>query len=374
MQSSYFHYYQCVAWLAVFIVITTTIHLSRGLTEYELYFAAALIGSTALYSYFIRYLFLRFMSHRAVLLQVVYFIFQSILGAAFGSFMLILCILAFSYFQLIPHIPSDSVMFAVNTLFWGNWYNMFSALVLWSSAYLVLIKARQLYAAKEALASSRLEALSQQLNPHFLFNTLNNIRARILEEPQKARDSLAQLADMLRYTLEQHKDSKVILKKELAVVEQFIALCKIQFEERLNFEAQVDKRAENALIPRMVLQLCVENAIKHGISKLKKGGKVALTVGIEADNALSVQITNPVNEAISAKPDRQNDNASEYLNAGVGLKNIRQRLTLLYPENSEVKPFFALNIADNLATTRMKIPLQYLESETESQVKEKGLV
>lgn len=100
-------------------------------------------------------------------------------------------------------------------------------------AWLLIIKARQVYEVKQALSSSQLEALSQQLNPRFLFNTLNNIRATILENPEKARDALLQLSDMLRYTLQQQ--CKVLLAQELAITQEYIALCKIQFEARVGF-------------------------------------------------------------------------------------------------------------------------------------------
>lgn len=365
MQSTHFHYYQFVAWLAVFSFIVGTIFMSRGLTEYELYFASSLIGSTAIYSYFIRLVFVRFLSKKSIFLQITYFICQSIIGAAFGTLILIACILGFSYFGLIPTIPRDSLVFAINNMFWGNWYNMFSALVFWSTAYLLIIKVRQLYATKEALASSQLEALSQQLNPHFLFNTLNNIRASILEEPHKARDALAQLADMLRYTLEQHKNSKVELGQELLVVEEYIALCKIQFEERLTFTTEIEVRAKHALIPRMLLQLCVENAIKHGIGNLKEGGIVSLNVSISNGSSLLIQMTNPVDDS---RVNKEKVDERDNLNAGVGLKNIKQRLSIMYAEQTNIKPSIGLHVEQNIARVKIVVPLEYKEQQVEDTI------
>ncbi|MGB3725612.1 MAG: histidine kinase [Glaciecola sp.] len=354
MHSKYFHYYQIIAWLAVYTVIVGTIHLSRGVSQYEWYFAAALIGTTALYSYFIRFVFVRHLKDRAIFLQIIYLLLQSIIGAAIGALTMVVCILAFSYFKFIPTIPSDSIAFAVNTMFWGNWYNMFSALVFWSSIYLLMVKMRQLYATKEALASSQLDVLSQQLNPHFLFNTLNNIRASILEDPNKARDALAQLSDMLRYTLVKHKQAKVVLSEELTVVEEFIALCKIQYENRLQFHTQIDSSAASVLIPRMLLQLCVENAIKHGISKLKDGGEVRLHVAVNALDYVDIKISNPVPKARIPVQDDQ-------LNAGVGLKNIKQRMALLYGERPVVKPSLNFSITNNIATVVIVLPLEYAQ-------------
>jgi anti-sigma regulatory factor (Ser/Thr protein kinase) len=360
MQSKHLHYYQIFAWLSVFTVVISTIHLSRGVAEHELYFAVTLIGSTALYSYLIRYLFVRYVSDQHIFLQIIYLLIQSALGATIGALMLIACVLAFSFFGVIPAIPSDSIGFAVRSIFWLNWMNMFGALIFWSIAYLLLIKMRQLYTTKEALASSRLEALSQQLNPHFLFNTLNNIRASILEEPQKARDALAQLADMLRYTLEEHKSGKIALHKELAIVEEFIALCKIQFENRLSFQADIQNGAHDALIPRMLLQLCVENAIKHGISNLNEGGLVSLQVSIKEQNAgqksLNILITNPVSRSETKTNNYQN---RDYLNAGLGLKNIKQRLALLYSHQRSINASLAFSVEKNIAKVQIIIPLEY---------------
>jgi hypothetical protein len=360
MQSKYLHYYQIFAWLSVFTVVISTIHLSRGVAEHELYFAVTLIGSTALYSYLIRYLFVRYVSDQHIFLQIIYLLIQSALGATIGALMLIACVLAFSFFGVIPAIPSDSIGFAVRSIFWLNWMNMFGALIFWSIAYLLLIKMRQLYTTKEALASSRLEALSQQLNPHFLFNTLNNIRASILEEPQKARDALAQLADMLRYTLDEYKSGKIALHKELAVVEEFIALCKIQFENRLSFQTDIQNGAHDALIPRMLLQLCVENAIKHGISNLNEGGLVSLQVSIKEQNAgqksLNILITNPVSRSETKTNNYQN---RDYLNAGLGLKNIKQRLALLYGQQRSINASLAFSVEKNIAKVQIIIPLEY---------------
>jgi sensor histidine kinase YesM len=369
MQSKYLHYYQFFAWISVYTVIVGTIYFWRGLGQHEIYFATSLIGSAALYSYFIRYVFTRFIANHSIFLQISYFLAQSFIGAGFASLMLAATILLFSFFGLIPVIPNDSISFMVNSIFWGNWFNMLSALVFWSSAYLLFIKVRQLYAAREALASSRLDALSQQLNPHFLFNTLNNIRASILEEPQKARDALAQLADMLRYTLEHHKDSKIALGKELVVVEEFIALCKIQYEDRLNFQANIQAGSEDALIPRMLLQLCAENAIKHGISQLKQGGLVSLNVWKENQKSLHIEMTNPVDSYTNERNDNI-DNSK--LNPGIGLKNIKQRLAILYSKSKELTPSLQFSINDKIAKVVVVLPYEHCSSELLSSKKGSG--
>jgi hypothetical protein len=370
MQSKYFHLYQFLAWLGVYAFITGSIFFTRGLSPYEPYFALSLIGGAALYSYFIRYLFIRFCSNFVFFGQLVYFTVQAMIGASIGAFCLVVCVLLFSHYELIIPIPSASLAFAAKTMFWGNWYNVLLALVFWSFFYLLIGKIRQLYATKEALASSQLEVLSQQLNPHFLFNTLNNIRASILEEPHKARDSLAQLSDMLRYTLNQHPKDKVLLQEELSIVEEYIALCKIQFEDRLEFSVKIEPEALGALIPKMLLQLCAENAIKHGISRLAQGGEVGIDVSV-VDDKLQLKVTNPVPEKhaelgiddvkqLQASVDK---NVPDYLSAGVGLRNIRSRLALLYARSKTTKPSLTLDIQNEQAVVNITIPLQFSEQD-----------
>lgn len=353
MQSRFVHYYQLFAWLSVFILITGSIHFTRGLANQEIYFASALIIGTGLYSYFSRYGFTRFLTTAHIIYQVAYFIIQSMLGAFVGVALMVVCFRVLSYFGAIMPIPDDLFWFAIKSMFWGNWYNMFGASLFWSVMYLLLTKVRQLYAMKEALASSQLEVLSQQLNPHFLFNTLNNIRASILEEPHKARDSLAQLSDMLRYTLEKHQSAKVPLREELAILEEYIALCKIQYEGRLIYKSEVSDEAHFALIPKMLLQLCIENAIKHGIARLVEGGIVSLKVTTEQANSLHIQVSNPTPLAIQSNSPKSH--------SGIGIKNIRRRLALLYPKNSSVTPSLSLAYEQGLATVNIILPLELIE-------------
>lgn len=362
MRSSYFYAYHIIAWLLVFAVITASIVAMRGLSEYELVYAAALIGTAAIYGLVIRALYKRFLAPRGLGFQIIYFVVQSLIGASLSGFALVLTVLAFSALSLITPIPSEVLVQAMSTLFWANSINMFIALVFWCAAYLLIIKARQVYEVKEALSSSQLEALSQQLNPHFLFNTLNNIRATILEDPEKARNALSQLSDMLRYTLQQQQQSKVLLAQELAITHEYIALCKIQFEARLQFACEVAEEAKHALIPRLLLQLCVENAIKHGIAKIREGGLIHLNINVEDIDIkerarLSIVVTNPV--AQEGASYLKKDLISEDASPGVGIKNIQQRLALMYVNHRKTKAKLSFTKDKQRATVRIVLPLEY---------------
>lgn len=368
MQSNYFYWFQLLVWSIVFVLITGSILLGRSLGEYEIYLAISLIGTTALYSCLVRYLYKKWIKGSSLGKEIAYFAVQSIMGGAAGVSAMIIVVLLLGLWEFIPAIPREIMPQALGSMFWGNWLNMMSASLFWSIGYLLVVKVRQIYEVKEALASSQLDVLSQQLNPHFLFNTLNNIRAVILEDPEKARNALAQLSEMLRYTLNHQDDlnktDKVSLAEELNITQEYISLCEIQFEHRLQFEVNVQEEAKSALIPKMLLQLCIENAVKHGIAKLPEGGLISLVVSLKSspseaslnhNNRVCIEVTNPVVSATvsSALPTKES-------NTKVGIKNIQKRLKLLY-NKSKQDASFTLSIEQNEARAMVLLPLEFTE-------------
>lgn len=366
MQSKYFYWFQLLIWLMVFVVITGSILLNRSLGDYEIYLAIALIGTTGLYSCITRHCYKKWVRGTSLAKEVVYFTAQSFVGGSVGAFSMIALILLFGVWGLIPAIPKESMSLALSNMFWGNWFNMMAASLFWSIGYLLVVNVRQTYEVKEALASSQLNALSQQLNPHFLFNTLNNIRAVILEDPEKARDALAQLSEMLRYSLNHRNDSykadKVSLIEELNITLEYISLCEIQFEHRLNFEVNVQEEAKSALIPKMLLQLCIENAVKHGIAKLPEGGLIDLKVSLQASipnnskvDKICIEVTNPIpSEPVTTS------NRAEESNTKLGIKNIQKRLKLLYNKPKQ-HASFTLIIEQHQAKAIVLLPLEFGE-------------
>jgi len=166
------------------------------------------------------------------------------------------------------------------------------------------------------LQSTRLENLRQQLKPHFLFNCLNSIRAMIHINKDKASEMVGELTDILRYALQAPGD-RVAMSEELRVVDSYLSLEKARLGERLQIEKQIDPAALDILLPSLLLQTLVENAIRHGISQLARGG----TLKLEA-NRDSSGVTIVVRNDGSL-----NSTAGGF---GVGLKNGRQRLKLLY--------------------------------------------
>ena len=119
-----------------------------------------------------------------------------------------------------------------------------------------------------------LNTIKSHINPHFIFNSLNSIRALVDENPQRARTAITELSNILRSSMQVEKMETVPLHKELDIVKDYLALEQMRFEERLKIEMDIDEDTLEQPVPPMMLQTLVENAIKHGISKKIKGGVV----------------------------------------------------------------------------------------------------
>ena len=162
----------------------------------------------------------------------------------------------------------------------------------------------------------------------------------MLEDVEKSREMLTKLSEMLRYSLTKNGVNAIAVEEELEMVANYIALSKIQFEDRLDFKQNVDKEALQVQIPPMIIQLLVENAAKHGISNLKQGGAISLNIHKNQSN-LNIEVKNTG----QLKIDR---NSTQ-----LGIKNIKQRLKFLYGEKSS----FSLSEIENEVVAAIKIPL-----------------
>lgn len=189
---------------------------------------------------------------------------------------------------------------------------------------------------QNALKEAQLSSLSNQLNPHFLFNALNNIRFMMHENAHHADDMVVALSDMLRYSLASSNRDKVSLQEELEIIERYLALMKIQMEERLQIQIHIDRKFHPYLLPPMMLQMLIENAIKHGIDQIPEGGRLSLTVLDQADKLL-FEIRNDIPS--SSKDYLESDGAKEgqVTTLGIGLANIRHRIELLYGTQAEMR-------------------------------------
>ena len=168
--------------------------------------------------------------------------------------------------------------------------------------------------AEAAARALELQVLRAQINPHFLFNALNNLRALINEDPARAREMLSRLSNTLRHTLQHSAKERVPLADELAVVRDYVALEQLHHEERLRVDWQVDPATAGASVPPMLLQLRVENAIKHGIARTPGGGVVNIAIARDGER-LRIAVGNPGQWAPGSSD-----------STGLGLANLRERL------------------------------------------------
>jgi sensor histidine kinase YesM len=193
------------------------------------------------------------------------------------------------------------------------------------------------------LKEAQLASLSNQLNPHFLFNSLNNIRFMIHEDAQRADSMIISFSEILRYSLESSTYEKISLDKELAIIEKYIAIVRTQLEERLRFRMRIDSAVHQALVPPMVLQMLVENAIKHGLEQLPAGGMLTLDVH-QQGGQLVVKVCNDMPVSTGVPRDGM----------GIGLRNIGQRLALLYGERA----VFDVSRSATEFTVHLSLPLE----------------
>lgn len=175
------------------------------------------------------------------------------------------------------------------------------------------------------LKEASLSSLANQLNPHFLFNALNNIRFMMHENTKAADKMIISLSDILRYSLESSRNEKVWLGQEIAIIDRYIAIVKAQFEDELKFSMNISSAHHPYLVPPMALQMLVENAIKHGIDNNYEDGKLTVT-SHETENTLALTVTNDLPKDIEVKKDT----------TGIGLTNIKQRLDILYGNNAKL--------------------------------------
>ena len=173
-----------------------------------------------------------------------------------------------------------------------------------------------------------LATLKSQINPHFLFNTLNSISAKASTDAEGMRTMIAQLADMLRHVINDSKDDLIPLKEELQFVSDYIDLESVRMGDRLSTEFMVDQSLTKYLIPPMIIQPLVENAIKHGISPLKEGGKVTVQIN-KNKNKINFRVADTGVGLNSADPLSKAN--------GIGLKNIDSRLQIFYGDSAGLK-------------------------------------
>jgi len=216
--------------------------------------------------------------------------------------------------------------------------------------YYLFLSATQL--AEKASRQAQLEAqvregelkmLRAQINPHFLFNSLNSMSSLTLTDPMKARDMILKLSDFMRYSLSSRSEQPVTLQNEMESLRLYLEIEKVRFGERLVIEEEIQPECLPALLPAMLLQPLYENAVKHGVYESTDRVVIRTTANKEEEN-LVISVTNTIDpESVVTRK-----------GAGIGLKNVRSRLELFFGEKASL----AVNRKEDSFNVVIKIPFQ----------------
>ncbi len=324
----------CVVYFGKMQNIIERGHISYFVAEYVIWFFVGSFFTSILYLYFEKNTEINFL--------------KSLMVIIIFSFLITITLWLLLYFPL-TYLWDSSLWFESFTVsvVMMTFYTSGFILLFWLLFYknfVTVKKSNKLFQEKlilEAnLREAQLNSLKGQINPHFMFNTLNNIRGLMREDVERSRRMLTSLSENLRYSLTKSNADSIALEDELEVVENYIDLAKIQYEDRLQFDTDIDQKTLLINIPPMIIQMLVENSIKHGIAKLKNGGFVKLSSKINA-GLLEIKVVNSGSISYS-------ENSTE-----LGLENIKKRLKLLYND----KATFSLNESENTVVATIQIPM-----------------
>ena len=232
-----------------------------------------------------------------------------------------------------------------------KWYMLFMSIsyaffmiLVWSSLYFGinyhyrLVSEKQLHLDAVRLSHvAQIKMLRYQINPHFLFNTLNAISTLVLRgDKQKANGMLTRLSTFLRFSLDNDPEKKICLYEELKALMLYLEIEKTRFDERLTVKFKVEPKAEPLLVPSLLLQPLVENSIKYAIAQMATGGTISISAFCK-NNCLHLEVADngPSSDNVDDKPDQMAGVARNSQHTGVGVQNIIERLKVLYPNNHE---------------------------------------
>ena len=209
---------------------------------------------------------------------------------------------------MVNRIFGGYMMYLIFVIFFYavNYYQSFKEKVLNEGKLLSLVKEAELH------------ALKSQINPHFLFNSLNSISSLTMSDPARAQEMVINLSQLMRYSLKHNQNEKVLFKQELENNKLYLQIEKVRFGSKLNPVFEIDESCLNAEIPNMILQPLYENAIKYGVYEATEPVEIR-TIGKCKEEFLQITISNPYDATITSKKGE-----------GIGLRNIRDRLQIIY--------------------------------------------
>lgn len=232
--------------------------------------------------------------------------------------------------RFIYNLLNDSPIF----IMWALIYYVFQ--YVWASRNNELYRAKLETQVKEL----ELKTIKAHINPHFIFNALNSIRALVDENPTRARTAITELSNILRSSMQADKLETTTLEKEINIVKDYLALEHIRFEDRLKVNYEIDEDTLDQLIPPMMVQTLVENAIKHGIGKQVNGGTINIIADfVKDDLEIKVQNTGQLNIEINKE--------------GFGIASTYNRLNLLFDKKAK----FELKNIEGMVEAKIIIPV-----------------
>jgi sensor histidine kinase YesM len=313
---------QIVGWLlylvAVYITFLTVVAPENYLNLFWIKAFRSLIGFCL--TCILRFIYKRFVHFLSIQLIVLLVLFCAVVfGCVWTAIEIYYYYLTENIFNLSANLarsPSYALDYAMTLTAWSALYFGVKTWWSWQREHEKTLEA-------SALANkAQVEMLRYQLNPHFLFNALNSVRALIEEDQSRAKQMITQLSEFLQYSLLGGDEKEARLSKEIEAARNYLAIEKIRFERKLEVSFEVEREAEDFRVPCFLLNPLVENAVKHGFendSRLKI--RIAARV---SENALQIEVSNTGN--------LQNNHRTN--GAGIGLKNIRERLEKLFPQKS----------------------------------------
>jgi two-component system LytT family sensor kinase len=332
---------QLIGWIVYFVAIYITfLTVAQPANFLNLFFLKGFRSVTGFFltSVFLRPIYKRFAGRLSIGGLVVLVLACAIVfGAAWTaieSLYVYLTNAAFDRTNYLARSPRIALDYAMTLTAW-------SALYLGVKNWWSWQKERERALESAALADkARLDALRYQLNPHFLFNALNSVRASIDEDAARAKQMITQLAEFLRFSLLQNESAKPIpLGEEIDAVRNYLAIEKIRFEEKLAVEFDVERGAEEFRVPAFLLNPLVENAVKHGRRTEAQPLKIKISAKA-ADGKLRLEVSN--SGRLETDPDK---------NGGIGLKNVRERLEKLFGPKGK----FEIRQENGFVTARIEI-------------------
>lgn len=320
-------YFYLLFWLIVIVVNFLLLHLALGIETDQaaadsLVFNILLSGLGLSFWYSTRYISFENTSYYKILLN-------HLIGSVFVSALWLLC--GYLIMKGVLGFDSSYQKFFLTTLPWRFLIGILIYFVITSFYYLIIyyseFQERKLHEAelKNLVTQAELKSLKFQINPHFIFNSLNSMSALTTIDPEKARGMILKLAEFLRYTLANNEQQKNKLKDELNNIKLYLEIEKIRFEDKFDFSEELTEECLEHEVPNMLLQPLFENAIKHAVYESLE--RINVNLKCTGENGyLKIEVSNTYDPESKSKK-----------GAGVGLKNINERLKLIYHQNDLMK-------------------------------------